>query len=131
MCACTCVRSRCECEQARSHVHTLLHLCPYWTVRSLFFFSPPLLNGSLVLYRCSLSRAITLCPSLPPLRSSFFSFAACSDNLIKGAMRPWAYLLLHHAVTLSREEYSFIGFLSLTFSLSLCLLSVCLNLSFI
>lgn len=101
-------------SSARAHAP---RLCPYWMVQSLFFFF--LLNDSLVLYRCSLSSAITLCPSLPPaVPPSLPLFCALHRSLLgqfnQGAMRPWASLLFHHAVTLSGEKYSFIGFLSLS-----------------
>lgn len=87
-----------------------------------FFFFFFWLNDSLVLYRCSLSCAITLCPSHLPLHSSFSPLFLPRPLFVQfnhRAMRPWAPLLLfHHAVTLSGEKCSFIGFLSLFLSLS-------------
>lgn len=63
--------SKCEkCERAPPP-----SLCPTWTVQSLFHPHPPththILVDSLVLYWCSLSYTITLCPSLAPIHSSF------------------------------------------------------------
>lgn len=79
-----------------------------------FFFFFFWLNDSLVLYRCSLSCAITLCPSHLPLHSSFSPLFLPRPLFVQfnhRAMRPWAPLLLfHHAVTLSGEKCSFIGF---------------------
>lgn len=44
----------------------------------------------------------------------------CLDNLIKGPRAHGPPFLFHHAVTLSWEKYSFIGFLSLSVSFYLC-----------
>lgn len=114
-------------NQPAPRVHMLRASAPIGRLRSLFFFSR--LTTALVLYRCSLSSAITLRPSLPRLHTSsspFFppsSLAPRSDNLIKGGggSCPWgpppSFFIT--AVTLSGEEYSFIGFLSLSFPVSL------------
>lgn len=56
------------------------------------FFSLLWLNNSLVLYRCSLSCAITLCPSLPPLHSSFSPLFLPRSPCVQfnhGAVPPW------------------------------------------
>lgn len=99
--------------------HASLHLLSRWPIESLASFLPfflilgavgDLAENPPLLYRCSLSSAITLCPSLPPLLPSL---APLFGQFNHGAMtQAPAPFLFHHVVTLSRERRHFTGFLS-------------------
>lgn len=112
---------RSECAWACSHVHVLIATTRTGWCNLVFFFFPPH-NDSLVLYRCSLSCTINLCPSLPLFFQSSLPFICPLPRSLfgqfnQGATRMWASLLFHHGVTLFGEKYSLMGFLLLPFLL--------------
>lgn len=81
--------------------------CPFYFILSAV---GDLAENTPLLYRCSLSSAITLCPSLPPLLPSLTPlFGQFNHGAMTQAPAPF---LFHHVVTLSRERRHFTGFLS-------------------
>lgn len=110
--ACTCPVPPPLLDGAISGFSSLFFFC----LTTAFFFIGVLSAAPLLSVLLSLPPS--LCCSLP--RSLLGQFN-------QGAMRPLASLLFHHAVTLSGEKYSFIGFLSLSFfsCLSLSVSSHC------
>lgn len=92
-----------------------------WTERFFFFF----FFGALFFCFClttvpcfigvlSTVPLLSVPRSLLPFLRLLPSLAPQFGQFNQEAMHPWACLLFHHAVTVSRERYSFIGFLSLS-----------------
>lgn len=120
---------RLACTCTRSVSLPLLDGSIYFFFLCVCFFPLLWLNNSLVLYRCSLSCAITLCPSLPPLHSSFSPLFLPRSLFVQfnhGAVPPWGppssfFIMLLHSLGRNVLLWGFSYLFSVFVTPSLCL----------